>query len=86
MDRPKRRDAEDMTFTRLILREENEEILKLAKQVRKEEYEYNQLTSMALRKKVVVQHRIKKNELKDKFLKHEATVEIVKTEEWKNLI
>ena len=84
LDRPKRRDAEDMTFTKLILREENEKILNEAKQIKKEEYDYGQLTSVSQRKKLVVAYRIHKNELRDKYLKHQDVVDIVKKEEWKN--
>lgn len=84
LDRPKRRDAEDMTFTKLILRGENEKILNEAKQIKKEEYDYGQLTSVSQKKKLVIAYRKHKNELRDKYLTHQDVVDTVKKEEWKN--
>ena len=84
-DRPKKRDAEDITFSKLILRGENEELLREAKRVEQKQKEYEGLTNWSQRFKKLGEMRKAKNNVKDSFLIHEETVKIVQMEDINNL-
>lgn len=81
LNKPEYKDAEDYTFTRLILRAENEELIEEAKNVKKEQMEYNKATGFNQRRKMVFALRRHKNQLREKFLKFEEVMIIFKEEE-----
>ena len=80
-NKPSFRDAEDFTFTRLILRAENEEQIDEAKIVKNMQMEYNKASGFNQRRKLMFQLRRKKNMIKDKFLRFEEVMAVFKEEE-----
>lgn len=81
LNKPTFRDAEDYTFTRLILRAENEEMIEEAKTVADVQKEYNKAATFNNRRKLVFELRRLKNKLREKFIKFEEVILIFKEEE-----
>jgi hypothetical protein len=86
MDRPQKTDAEELILSKLLLRQKNEALLKETKEVKRKTTEYNKATGYNQRRKLVMSLRTQKNDLRDKFIKHEEVVNIVNTEDFVSLI
>lgn len=82
MDRPQKTDAEELILSKLLLRQKNEALLKETKDVKRKTSEYNKATGYNQRRKLVMSLRTQKNDLRDKFMKHEEVVNIVNTEDF----